>query len=102
MYGRMAILSWIFGLVLAELLGIGSAYLACLSGVNEVFSGSIADVITISARLLFLSYVARIASVSLSNAIYKPLPKRSSQLLFLATLAFIVILLDYSITLYTR
>jgi len=101
MYKGMAILSWLFGLVFAELLGIGSAYLTYLSGVNEVFSGSIADAIIVSARFLFLSYIARVASVNLSSAIHKPLPKRSSQLLFLATLAFIVILLDYSVTVYT-
>ncbi len=58
MYGRMAILVWLFGLVFAELLGIGSAYLAYLSGVNEVFSGSIADIIIVSTRFIFLAYIA--------------------------------------------
>jgi len=100
-YRRIVILLWFFGLVFAELLGIGLAYLAYMSDMNEVFSGSIADIIIISTRFLFLAYIARITSINLSSAIYKPLPRRSTQLLFLVALIFIVLLLDYSITVYT-
>lgn len=98
MYRRIIILLWLFGLVSAEPLGIGLAYLAYMSSMNEVFSGCIADAIIVSTKCLFLYYIARTASISLSSAIYKPLPRRSTQLLFLTTLVFIVLLLDYSIT----
>ncbi|MCD6428425.1 MAG: hypothetical protein J7L12_02270 [Desulfurococcales archaeon] len=100
MYGKAAVLVWVLGLISAELLGIGSAYMARTFGVGEVFSGGVADIVTVSARLLFLAYVARATSVNFSNVIYKPLPSRSSQLILLAALVAVVGLLDYFITAY--
>jgi len=77
MFKRAAILTWILGLILAELLGIGIAYIAHKYGVSEAFIVSMTDAVIIFARFLSLIYIANKINIGLANAIYRPLPRNN-------------------------
>ncbi len=100
MYGRAALLTWGLGFILAEFAGIGLAYLAYISGVGEVPSGSIADAVIVIVRFLFLVYMAKKVSVNLANAVCKPLPAKKHSLTLIMLVAFTA-LLDYCLTVST-
>lgn len=99
MYRKALVLVWFFSFVLAELLGISLAYLVYLYSANEVVSGTLADIITVAVRFLSLAYIAKVVDISMSSAIYKPLPSRRSAPLLLILIA-VVALIDYYVSSY--
>ena len=97
MYKKAALLTWILGFALAELIGIGLSYLVYMQGIAKTFSRFISDIVIVGTRFLFLAYIAEMCSISLSNAIYKPFLLRRHLPLLLITVTFVAIL-DYSVT----
>lgn len=96
-YRRAALLAWLLGLVLTEVLGLSLAYFAYNCCIGEVYAVGVADAVIVTIRFLFLSYIAGEAGESLTFAVYKPAP-RGRKILLLLGLAVAVALLDYYFT----
>jgi len=97
LFKKVALLAWGLAFVLTEIIGIAALYLAHILGMTSILGGSIADITITIVRFLILIYIASSCRVSLSHAIYKPLP-RGIGIITVSMMTSCVVVLDYFIT----
>lgn len=98
MYYKEAVLAWILGLVLPEILGTFTARIALSLGLDKAHAIGLAVAITASIRLLLVVYITGIVETDLTSLIYRPLPTKSVEVLYLATFIIAIAIIDYIAT----